>query len=305
MDWQKSPWFKVVLVICCCGLFFLLLMILDLNRKEEQEFIRQIQQETGKVEEESPENTGEEQGTDVSETTTEVTPEGIPADETETGQDVQVPDENRQEVLPADTVEGVQGISFRGDSFCGKEDIPEKGLGACMRQILEQNGKAIPVVDYTMYKASSMSHMKLAGVAAADIDSYLAKHQELANEQTLRVTDVKIRELTDEQMIRTDQGYIPVICVGYYGGWVGDLAELCEQQQKILDTYQQKEKYLVLGVKPAGFSDVNLYLETMSAYWGEHFLSACGLQHSISSDEGKIEAAQLVYDKMAALGYMD
>lgn len=156
-----------------------------------------------------------------------------------------------------------------------------------------------------MYEAGSMSHMKLAGVALEEIDSYLEKHKELANEQTLRVTEVKIRELTEEQMVRTDQGYIPVICVGYYGGWVGDLEELCEQQQKILDSYQQKEKYLILGVKPAGFSDVSLYRDTMTSYWGEHFLWVSDLQHSISSDKGKVETAQLVYDRLAELGYID
>lgn len=306
MRWQKSLWFKVVLVICCCVLFFVLQSLFYLNRQEEQEFIREIKETTAENNEGS-EDDGAEQSTEASESS--------PADEVENSEKEQTPDKKQQDVSSAndvkqqdapsaDALEEVQGISFRGDSFCEEEDIPEKGLGACMKQILEQNDKEVPVEDYTMYEAGSMSHMKLAGVALEEIDSFLEKHKELANEQTLRVTDIKIRELTGEQMIRTDQGYIPVIFVGYYGGWVGDLEELCEQQQKILDTYQQKEKYLILGFKPSGFSDESLYRDTMTEYWGEHFLYVSDLQHSLSSDEGKAEAAQLVYDRLVELDYL-
>lgn len=293
MGRKYSPLKKGLLVICCVFLLLALLFLLYSNRREEQEFIQEINEETAEEK-----NRSEEAEVKQSTETSEDVEDKI--------EELQLPVDDQQNDSLTDETEKVQGISFRGDSFCEEEDIMEAGLGACMQQILEQNEKEIPVEDYTMYEAGSMTHMKLAGVDSQVLDAYLEEHAELAKEQTLRITEVKIRELTDEQMIRTDQEYIPVICVGYYGGWVNDPEELCEQQQKILDTYQQKEKYLILGIYPAAFSDKSLYRDTLTAYWGEHFLCVDDqLNYSITSDKGKEETAQIVYDRIVELGYLD
>lgn len=288
MGRKNSPLIKGLSIICCCFFLLALMVLLYSNRREEQRFIQEINGEAAVEEQKSSDTTEMIQGAET------------PEEEEEVLTDHQQSDPVVEE--PA----GIQGISFRGDSFCEDEDIQTEGLGACMKEVLEEQGKETPVQDYTMYEAGSMSHMKLAGVSSELLSVYLSQHQELAKERTLRITEVKIRDLTEEQMVRTDQEYIPVICVGYYGGWVGDLDELCEQQQKILDTYQQKEKYLILGIYPAGFPDKSLYRDTLAAYWGEHFICVDDqLDHSITSSKGKQETAQMVYDKLVELGYID
>ena len=276
------------MIICCILLFAGLVVFLLWNRQTEQEFIRQI--ELGAVAEADSDGF-EEQQEDQNSITQE--DEDIQSNGTVTGADV-------------NNNAAIQGISFRGDSFCEQDQIADAGFGAYMTKLLQEKNQNVLVEDYTMHEAGSMSHMKLAGVAQKNLDSYLKEHQKLAEEQTLRITEIKIRELTDEELVRDDQAYVPVICAGYYGGWVSNLEELCDQLQLILDTYQQKEKYLILGIYPNVYKDEENYREVMSARWGEHFLLVEDrIIHSVSSKEGKQEAVQLVYDKFVELGYIN
>lgn len=291
---------RVLMIICCILLAVGLAAFLLWYRRTEQEYMKQIQEETIEATdvEKSGDGTGDMESASESpipETTSQTDIQGTDSDVTE-----------RTEDTETNSGSSVAGISFRGDSFCDQEDIQDSGFGFYMTELLEDKGIGIPVQDYTMSEAGSMSHMKLAGVSQQALDTYLVEHQEIAEEETLRITEIKIRDLTDEEMARDDQNYVPVICAGYYGGWVGDLEELCDQIQQILDTYQQKEKYLILGVYPNSYSEKESYRDVMNARWGEHYMHVDGqIVHSISTDEGKKEVAQMVYDKFVELGYID
>lgn len=228
------------------------------------------------------------------------------ADDTESqGDAAQEEDFGQQDGQDADNEDTVLGISFRGDSFGDEEDTEQNGVAARLADILKENNQDIDVQDYSMDVAGTLSQMRLAGVAQSELDAYLEKHTAEANGAELRITETKIRELSEEDLVRTDQAYIPVICMGYYGGWGNDLDELCEQQQKILDTYQQTDQYLILGVYPTGFSDQSAYEEKMASRWGEHYINvSSSITHTVSSTEGKKETARLIYDKLTELGYL-
>lgn len=284
---KKSQMGNALVIICCILLFAGLVVFLLWNRQTEQEFIKQIEEEIA-AEADVNKSVGQQEDQ-----------KSVPQED----ENVQVDETVETNGNSSDTI---QGISFRGDSFCEQDQIADSGFGTWMTKLLQEKGQNILVEDATMHEAGSMSHMKLAGVEQKKLDSYLEEHQKLTEEQTLRITEIKIRELTDEELARDDQAYVPVICAGYYGGWVSDPEELCNQLQLILDTYQQKDKYLILGIYPNVYSDKENYREVMSARWGEHFLLLEDrIIHSISSVEGKKEAVQLIYDKFIELGYIN
>ena len=291
-----------ILIFLCILLFAGLVLFIRWNDRQEQEAVRQLQQGTDGSEQDVSESQETDAKVSRDNAENETPDHGLEAstdaaDETEAASAV--------EETAGQTVEDMIGISFRGDSFESEERIEENGFGTRMREVLAEQNLDIPVVDYTMYQAGSMSQMKLAGVEQTVLDGYVESHKANLSEDQLRITEVKIRDLTPEELIRDDQNYIPVLCMGYYGGWGYNLDELCEQQQKVLDTYQQKEKYLILGVYPTGYSDREGYTRKMQETWGEHYLAVDGVaKHSISTDEGKRDTAQLVFDKMQELGYL-
>lgn len=279
----------LISALLCVGL----VVFMRWNSREEQETIRQLQEE---------QNGNRDISEDGSEASDDI---GEIQNSEETTTDQEQPAETPQPTEEEQPSQGVEGISFRGDSFGDEEKKAEKGFGICMSKLLAEQGIDFTVADYTMHQAGSISQMKLAGVEQEVLDGYVESHKANLSGEQLRITEVKIRDLAPEELERIDQNYIPVICMGYYGGWGSNLDELCEQQQKVLDTYQQKEKYLILGVYPTGYPDREGYTRKMQETWGEHYLAVDGVtKHSISTDEGKQDTVQLVFDKMQELGYL-
>lgn len=267
------------------------------NHREEQETIQKIQSEAGIQQEEN--NQTEQADNEESKGEKTVTDEKTVKDE-DTSDAQYGETENAEE-----NSQQISGISIRGDAFVSEDEIEEAGIGKYLSDLLAEQGSTLDVAEYTMDKAGSISQMKRAGVSQTELDAYVTRHKENSGEGNLSITEVKIRDLTEEDMARIDQNYLPVICIGYYGGWGNDLDELCEQQRKILETYSQQEKYLILGVYPNGCKDHTAYTSKMEGTWGEHYLQLDGvLTNSISTDKGKKEAAQRIYDKLVELGYL-
>lgn len=298
---RRAPVGNKVLIVLSILLGVLLVGFLFWNRKTEQAAALQLQQiETEK----NSENADSEEG-DVPLNQEDEPGVGDDAAEMQENGDADQAADNQNDQETEDGVDTIQGISFRGDSFGSADDKAQNGVGACLVKILEENGQGIAVEDYSLDAAGTLSQMRLAGVDQSELDAYLEKHAAEANGAELRITETKIRDLSEEDLVRTDQSYIPVICMGYYGGWGNDLDELCEQQQKILDTYQRNDRYLILGVYPTGFSDREAYREKMVSQWGEHFISVSDeISNTVSSSGGKKEIAQLIYDKLTEFGYL-
>ena len=264
------------------------------NHREEQETIQKIQNEADIQQEENNQ--------------TEQVDKEEPKDEKTITDEKTVKDEDTSATQNRETEENSQqisGISIRGDAFVSEDKIEKAGIGKYLSDLLAEQGSTLDVAEYTMDKAGSISQMKRAGVSQTELDAYVTRHKENSGEGNLSITEVKIRDLTEEDMARNDQNYLPVISIGYYGGWGNDLDELCEQQRKILETYGQQEKYLILGIYPNGCRDQAAYTSKMEETWGEHYLQLDGvLTNSISTAEGKKEAAQKIYDKLVELGYL-
>lgn len=197
------------------------------------------------------------------------------------------------------------GISCWGDEFYEPEAAEQYSYRAVLQRILDENGYDLTVANKTLEGAGTLSMMKMAGVPQEDLDAYIAQHE--ASGGNLAVTETGIRDLTEEETDRWERDYIPVLMMGYYGGWNNDIQELIEQQQKILDTFGvNKENFIIAGIPPldktVGTSE---YDTAMEGAWGEHYVSTAQTsRYALSSKEGQEEIAQAIYEKLLELNYI-
>lgn len=210
------------------------------------------------------------------------------------------PDEEPGEV-------SAQGIACWGDELLSTEEAAVYSYKVVLQNLLTENGYNLTVDDKTLNGASTLSIMKMAGVPQEELDAYVAKHQEAADGAELPIEEFTMRDLTEEQMARPDADYIPVIFMGYYGGWNHDPNELIEQQQKVLDTFgANKDKFIIAGIGPADNRvDLNTYDEAMKGAWGEHYISTEEITtQPQASYDGQAEIANAIFQKLIELNYI-
>ena len=120
------------------------------------------------------------------------------------------------------------------------------------------------------------------------------------------MTETGIRDLTEEQTTRNDMDCIPVIFMGYYGGWDHDPAELADQQEQILNTFQNKDQFIVVGTRPMDGSVTSEALDqVLSEKWGEHYISLANVTQQLSATyEAQQAMAEAVFQKLQELGYI-
>lgn len=209
-------------------------------------------------------------------------------------------EESVQPVLPA-------GISFWGDEFFTAENELQYSSRVKLEERLKAEGYTLEYANKTLAGAGTLSVMKMAGVPQADLDKYIEQHKVSAGGTTPPVTETGIRDLTAEEMERSDKDYIPVITMGYYGGWNKDPKELAEQQQKVLDTFGvNKDKFIIVGVRPMdGSVNIPEYEKVMKETWGEHYISTIDIcTVTTTTAEGQQQVADAVYEKLLELGYI-
>ena len=200
-----------------------------------------------------------------------------------------------------------QGISFWGDEFFTAENELQYSSRVKLEEKLKAEGYTLEYANKTLAGAGTLSVMKMAGVPQADLDKYIEKHTASAGSATLPVTETGIRDLTDEEMKRSDKDYIPVITMGYYGGWNKDPRELAEQQQKVLDTFgKNKDKFIIVGVRPMdGGVNIPEYESVMKETWGEHYISTIDIcTVTTTTADGQTQVAEALYEKLLELGYI-
>lgn len=282
----------LVCIVLLAALGFFLLW----DARSESEKSQKLQQEMIDMKENTPsdqgqttdENTG---GTDQQTQSNSAEPETI--------------ETSAQPAVTAEPRAQAAGVACWGDTFYSGDDAGYS-YTAALQQVLNENGFSIPVASKTLEAADTLSVMKMAGVSQADLDAYVAAHQEAAG-GSAPVTEVSIRDLTEEEMARTELEYLPVLFMGYYGGWNYDPQELIEQQQKVLDTFgTYKDQFVIVGLSPAdGSVDTAAYDAALSAAWGEHYISAVSVCGSpVLSVEGQSELASAIYQKLIDLGYL-
>ena len=183
----------------------------------------------------------------------------------------------------------IEGIVCWGDDMLNGEESTTYSYKVVLQKLLQEHGYALPVQDKTLQGAGTMSMMTMAGVPKEKIEGFINKHIEAAQGGELPITETGIRDLTPEQLARTDLNCIPIISMGYYGGWSHDPAELAEQQQAILD----------------GSVDAATLDGVMKETWGEHYLSAAEISsRPAATYEGQEAIANAIFQKLEELKYI-
>ena len=200
-----------------------------------------------------------------------------------------------------------QGISFWGDEFFTAENELQYSSRVKLEEKLKAEGYTLEYANKTLVGAGTLSVMKMAGVPQADLDKYIEAHKASAGSATPPVTETGIRDLTEEEMKRSDKDYIPIITMGYYGGWNKDPKELAEQQQKVLNTFgANKDKFIIVGVRPMdGSVNIPEYEKVMKETWGEHYISTIDIcTVTTTTADGQTQVADALYEKLLELGYI-
>ena len=221
-------------------------------------------------------------------------------------------------------------ISCRGESWAPDGNDKEDGWPAILGSMLEENGVSAAVSDYTWDMAGTLSQMRFADVPEETVDSYIEAHNENGLRGYLYETTVR-DDLEESYIEREDYESIPVICIGYNGGYGMSSAELIEQQSLILNTYTLQAanapseasteadqengvddgemgisgKYLIVGHLPAGWRDLNNYETRMKNAWGDHFVSLNEIEGDVVSRGYREAVADTIYNKLVEMGYCE
>ena len=132
----------------------------------------------------------------------------------------------------ADAERTVSGVVCWGDDLINGTDSDTYSYMAVLQKLLAENGYSnLTVINKTLQGGGTLSMMKMAGVSDSVLQSYITKHQQAANGAQLNVTETGIRDLTEEQTTRNDMDCIPVIFMGYYGGWNHDHRNLLSSRR--------------------------------------------------------------------------
>ena len=204
--------------------------------------------------------------------------------------------------------EKTEGVVCWGDDLINGEDSATYSYKVVLQKLLTEKGYNLPVQDKTLQGAGTMSIMTMAGVPENEVQTFIDAHKAAANGAELPIAETGIRDLTPEQMERTDIKCIPIISMGYYGGWNHDPQELIQQQEKVLKTFPDQEQFIIVGVRPFDDSVNSSTLDTaMREKWGEHYISASEVTgvHVAASFEGQAAVAQAVLQKLETLGYIE
>ncbi|MCC6093979.1 MAG: hypothetical protein LIV24_02995 [Eubacterium sp.] len=195
-------------------------------------------------------------------------------------------------------------ISVRGDSYMDDDADKANGYPAKLQALLQADGSAVTAEDDTWDMAGTLSQMSLAGVPDSTVQGYISEHNQegLTSNYELIVRN----DLAKYKKDRTDQGDLPVLTMGYHGGWGDDLDELIEQEKAVLATYTNGSKdYLVLGSYPADWTDHTAYDQAMTQAFGDHYVSLnATVPNSLMTEEGRQGIAQIVFNKLKELKYI-
>ena len=205
-----------------------------------------------------------------------------------------------------ETARTISGVVCWGDDLINGDASNTYSYMAVLQKLLTDNGYNLTVVNKTLQAGGTLSMMKMAGVSDETLQGYITKHQQAANGAKLNVTETGIRDLTEEETTRNDMDCIPVIFMGYYGGWNHDPAELAEQQEQILNTFQYKDDFIVVGTIPLdGSVTADALDQVLSQKWGEHYISLASVTAQPSATyEAQQAMGEAVFNKLQELGYI-
>ena len=195
-------------------------------------------------------------------------------------------------------------ISIRGDSYMEDDADKANGYPAKLQALLQAAGSDMTVEDDTWDMAGTLSQMSLAGIDQQTVQNYINNHTQ--NGLTDSYDTIVRADLSEYLKDRDDKSYLPVLTMGYHGGWGNDLNELIEQEKAVLATYENGTRdYLVLGSYPSGWTDHNAYDTAMTQAFGNHYISLNStVTASMMTNDGRQQIAQTIFNKLKELGYI-
>lgn len=261
-----------------------------------KEHAAELEKENGSADDSSDENKSEADQKTEDSSDAENSDEAESTDETDSA-----------EKAGEESARTVSGIVCWGDDLINGTESDTYSYIAVLQKLLTEKGyNDLTVINKTLQGGGTLSMMKMAGVSDDVLQGYITKHQQAANGAQLNVTETGIRDLTEEQTTRNDMDCIPVIFMGYYGGWNHDPAELAEQQEKILNTFEHKDEFIVVGTRPLDGSVTSDALDqVLSQKWGEHYISLASVTAQPSATyQAQQSMAEAILQKMEELGYI-
>ena len=205
---------------------------------------------------------------------------------------------------PEATVTYAQAVSVWGDQFFDS-DSTSSSYVSLLADKLANDGHSQTVEDHTVSGTNTLSVMDLAGIESDTLDAYITNHQ--SGNKNLSNAESAYTEHSDEEKARSDQEDIPVIFMGYYGGWNNDTNELVQQIQFVINTFgTYKDQAIVVGMAPqSGNVTQDAIDEALGNVWGDHYISVADV---CSSDfftfDGQEELADAIYQKLVSFGYL-
>lgn len=292
-----------LLLILCILLFILFGVLLLWSRRSNAAEVDRLRELA--AQEEQKDQTGDEAEQDETQTE-ETAGEETEENGDQQSQELQTAEEESETEEAEETSSLAKGIVCWGDDLINGEESATHSYRAVLQNLLNESGYNLTVIDKTLQGAGTLSMMTMAGVPQEEVQSYITKHQEAAQGQELPITETGIRDLTAEQTQRNDLEYVPVIFMGYYGGWNHDPAELASQQEAILNTFPQQDQYIIAGTFPLDGSVDSATLDSvMSEKWGDHYISMASItSNPASTYEGQADLAAAILQKMKDLGYL-
>lgn len=199
----------------------------------------------------------------------------------------------------------VSAVSFWGNDFLMGNGTDQNGYPVKTQAQLAQQGYAAAAENCLLDSKSTLSILRYAGVAEGEVQAYIDAHRNAgAAEGSPEVT---LRNFTQEELAREfNREAMPVLLMGYYGGYNGSTEELIQQQQKVLAALGKDQgPYLIVGLSSAADAAGKAAYDTaMSQAWGERYVSANGIAHSPETAEGQQEIAAVIADKLVQMGVL-
>lgn len=199
----------------------------------------------------------------------------------------------------------VTAVMFWGNDFLMGNGTDQNGYPAKIQTILAEQGYPTAAENSLLDSKSTLSILRYAGVADAEVQAYINAHRSAgAAEGSPEVT---VRDFTQEELSREfNREAMPVLLMGYYGGYNGSTEELIQQQQKVLAALGKEQgPYLIVGLCSAADAVSKAAYDTaMSQAWGGSYVSANGIVNSPESAEGQQEIASVIAEKLMQMGVL-
>lgn len=199
--------------------------------------------------------------------------------------------------VPRETTHTVMARSGAVDILVKAFTIPES-IEQVEIKLYSADGSDIFPLRFGTRWTGGMSNVTIAGVQGTlAIDETSAQFEEpiyyfTRNKEGEEIKVEKGEKLISESMTNYVD-YIPVVCIGDDGGWE-TFDELIEQQQAIIDTSTNSDKFIVVGLFSVPLTEEQLksvgddaeakaelikknneaYDKAMEEHWGEHYVNS-------------------------------